>query len=70
MELPEEITAEAADAEYNQLKEKEEELLEILLLQTHREKEAHATRMWCEEQLNDIARVVANAKAKAPAKKK
>ena len=70
VELPEEITAEAADAEYNQLKEKEEELLEILLLQTHREKEAHATRMWCEEQLNDIARVVANAKAKAPAKKK
>ena len=71
VDLPEEITPEAADAEYNELQEKEAELRELLELQTHREKEAHATRLWCEEQLNDIARILANAAAaKAKGKKK
>lgn len=46
---------------------KRQELLDEQLL---RHKRAHATRLWCEEQLGDIAKVMAMAKAKAKAKKK
>ena len=56
------------DAELIALREKESEGREVLEAHLFREKRAHATRLWCEKQLSDIARVLASAKK--PAKKK
>ena len=42
----------------------------LLLEQVRREKKASAYRLWAEEQLNDISRVFAAAKARAGANKK
>ena len=56
------------DAELQALRDAEAEGREVLEAHLLREKRAHATRLWCEEQLSDIARVLASAKK--PGKKK
>ena len=63
--LPGMLEPQPIDAELRALRETAALRNDELEAQMARQRRAHATRLWCEEQLNDIAKVFANAKAKA-----
>lgn len=67
--LPGQEVPGAMDAELRRLEQDEGAKLQELGEQIRREQKAHATRLWCDEQLEDISRILAAAKAKAAAAK-